>query len=97
MAISSGLHQNRMVWRETKNGVFSVSNAYYLAKSLEARGRVSCSTNEAMTALWKAVWKIRGSSVVKAFLLKACRNILATKENLHKRHIVDDQLCPIYG
>jgi hypothetical protein len=48
-----------------------------------------------MTALWKSVWKVRGPPVIKLFLWKACRNVLATKENLHRRTIISDPLCPI--
>jgi hypothetical protein len=33
--------------------------------------------------------------VIKLFLWKACRNVLATKENLLRRIIIYDPLCPI--
>lgn len=33
----------------------------------------------------------------KNFLWRACHDILPTRANLHKRHIVDDPLCPICG
>jgi hypothetical protein len=35
------------------------------------------------------------SRVVQHFLWKACNNILPTKENLYKRRIIEDSLCPI--
>ena len=35
--------------------------------------------------------------MIKFFLWKACRNVLATKENLHRRNIVADPLCSICG
>lgn len=97
MAISPRVQQDRMVWRETKNKVFSIRSAYYLAKYLEERGKESCSNEKETTTLWKVVWKVRVSPVIKVFLWKAYRNILATKENLQKRNIVDDPLCLIYG
>jgi hypothetical protein len=43
------------------------------------------------------VWNIKGPPVVKLFLWKACNNILATNENLHKRRVVTTPLCTICG
>lgn len=34
--------------------------------------------------------------MVKLFLWKACSNTLATRENLHRRNITRNPLCPIY-
>jgi hypothetical protein len=39
----------------------------------------------------------QGPKVVQTFLWKACQNILPTKENLYRRHITQDSLCPICG
>ena len=50
-----------------------------------------------MNFLWKVVWKVKGPPVVNLFLWKAYRDILATKENLFRRKIVHDPLCPICG
>ena len=46
---------------------------------------------------WKAIWKIKGSKVVKTFLWHACNNILPTRELLFKKRITSDPLCPICG
>jgi hypothetical protein len=48
-----------------------------------------------LTSFWKKEWRIREPSVVKLFVSKACSNLLPTRENLHRRHIVFDPLCPI--
>jgi hypothetical protein len=37
------------------------------------------------------------SKVVQHFLWKACNNILPTKENLYKKRITEDSLCPLYN
>lgn len=97
LAICPGSQPDRLVWRETKNEIFSVRSAYYLAKSMAERGRETCSDGEQMATLWKSLWKVRGPPVVKLFLWKACKNILATKENLYRHRIVSDPLCPICG
>lgn len=97
LAICPGNRPDRLIWRETKNGIFSVRSAYYLARSMLERGRGSCSSEEKTSSMWKTIWKVRGSPVVKLFLWKACRDVLATKVNLHKRSLVADPLCPICG
>lgn len=76
---------------------FTVRSAYYLAKSLEVRGRPSGSSEGNMTEFWKTVWNVQGPPVVKLFLWKACRDALATRENLHRRKIIFDPCCPICG
>jgi hypothetical protein len=46
LAISPGSQLDRLVCKETKNILFFVCSAYYLAKSLAERGYESCSTGE---------------------------------------------------
>jgi hypothetical protein len=53
-------------------------------------------SNESMlTSFWKKEWRMREPSMVKLFVSKACSNLLPTRENLHRRHIVSDPLYPI--
>ena len=95
LTISLEGQTNQLVWKENMNGFFSVRSAYFLAKSISDRSRGSGS--QPMTSQWTAVWKIREPPVVNMFLWKACRDILATRENLHRRKITPDPLCPICG
>lgn len=95
LAISPRTQQDRMVWAGNKNGVFSVRSAYHLAKDLNSRHDSGCSGCDSMTPLWKRIWKISGPRVIPLFLWQACNNILPTNENLFKRRITTDPLCPI--
>jgi hypothetical protein len=95
LAISLDSQADQLIWKENKNGSFSVRSAYFLAKLLADRGRGSVS--QPMNSMWRTVWKVRGPPVVKLFLWKACRDILAAKENLFRRKIVPDPLCLICG
>jgi hypothetical protein len=54
-------------------------------------------SNNSMEDLRKDIWKIRVPRAVALFLWKACTNILPTKENLNKRGIASDPLCPVCG
>jgi hypothetical protein len=93
--ISPIRQQDALVWLGTSNGVFSVKSAYHMAKSKFKESSGSSSNHDLSTQLWKRVWHVKGPSVVRVFLWKACSNILPTKINLHKRGIVEDPLCPI--
>jgi hypothetical protein len=53
------------------------------------------SSTPSTTSIWKALWKLKVPRAVTMFLWKACKNILLTKENLLKRVISLDSLCPI--
>jgi len=44
--------------------------------------------------VWKTIWKLKVPAITKNFLWKICNNLLPTKENLFKKNIVQDPLCP---
>lgn len=79
----------------TKNGEFSVKNAYHMAKEGDEERYGGSSSGSSATRLWKEVWKVEGPRVVKNFLWQACNEILPTRSNLFKRRIISDPLCPI--
>jgi ribonuclease HI len=85
------------IWRGTKNGIFTVRSAYHIQQdlliSLEAG---SSNVNERHT-IWKELWAMQVPNAEKNFLWRACHDILPTRENLHKRKIIDDPMCPICG
>ncbi|XP_059450901.1 uncharacterized protein LOC132181678 [Corylus avellana] len=95
--LSSRNQEDCMVWRGTVKGEFSVRSAYHLQKKKEEEGRGECSIRSSSRAVWKLIWKLKVPSVEQNFLWKACQDILPTRENLHKRHIIDDPGCPICG
>ncbi|XP_059431505.1 uncharacterized protein LOC132165008 [Corylus avellana] len=86
-----------LIWRGTKNGIFSVKSAYHLQQEREVSAMASSSTPNIGGAVWKRLWKLPVPQVEKNFLWKACHNILLTRENLYKRKIISDPLCPVCG
>lgn len=95
IAICPRTQQDRIVWAGNKNGIFSVRSAYHLAKDLNSRNESGYSGSDNMTFLWKRIWRISGPRVILLFLWQACNNILPTNENLFKRRITTDPLCPV--
>ena len=89
--------EDQLVWASTKNGDFTIRSTYHIAyKSDRAEEGNFYNVHELKTA-WKAIWRIKGSRMVKTFLWQACNNIMSTKELLFKRRITPDFLCPICG
>jgi hypothetical protein len=86
---------DQLIWRSTKNGMFTVRSAYYLAVEKQGQSRRESSGTSYMEKLWKMIWSLAVHNSVKMFLWKACNNILPTKDNLFKRKVVDHTTCPI--
>ena len=85
------------IWGGTKDGVFTVRSTYHLAKTLEDSKKGSSSRGIMGGDKWRKIWQIREPKVVQTFIWKACQNVLPTKENLFRRHITQDSLCPMCG
>lgn len=93
--LSSINQVDTLIWRGTVNGVFSVKNAYYLQKELETRVVTECSSTRGSREIWKKLWSLPIHNTEKNFLWH--HDILPTCENLHKRKIINDPVCPICG
>ena len=50
-----------------------------------------------MKLVWKSIWNLNLPNKIQNFAWRACREDLATKSNLLKRHITQDDLCPQCG
>lgn len=52
-------HGDKLVWREEKNGKFSVSNAYRLIQRCQRLTLGDTSANDFSAPLWKTLWRMR--------------------------------------
>ena len=92
--LSTHRGRDRMIWLETKNGKFSVRSAYKLAQVLQSDGTTPESSDPTvLKQTWRYLWEMKVPNKIKHFTWKACKNILATKENLKKRNITKDCIC----
>jgi hypothetical protein len=92
--LSPTLLSDRIVWRGTKNGVFSVQSAYHLGMEINARNLGGTSQEAGGLQVWSVIWNLRDPKPVKLFMWRACNGLLPTKSNLFRRKIVDSNLCP---
>jgi hypothetical protein len=61
MTVCPRTREDRLVWRCTKNGEFTVKSVYHLAKDKFEVDKGSCSNKDSNQILWKAIWQIEVS------------------------------------
>jgi hypothetical protein len=93
--ISHTNQEDQQIWRGTATGVFSVRSAYHIEKDRELAAKAGGSSRDRNSHIWRSIWKLSILSVEKNFLWRACKNILPTRDNLCRRKILSDPLCPL--
>jgi hypothetical protein len=88
------LPPNKIIWDGTSNGVFSVISAYHLGWDLLNSKKGECSSSSNRSDFWKKLWAINAPNSLKKFLWRACQNLLPFKQNLLRKSVVDNALCP---
>jgi hypothetical protein len=48
-----------------------------------------------VSGVWSSLWSLQAPWVLKHFFWKVCNNALPTKDNLYRKKILQDPLCPI--
>lgn len=88
---------DRLIWHYAKNGRYSVKSGYHVARAIGPASNTSNPSSSFIPppSFWKFVWNLNIPPKVKHFWWRACRNALATKENLHKRKCARNPICPL--
>lgn len=88
--------EDKLIWRLTKEGYFSVQLAYHLEKKRcnDNVGENSKSGQEKL--FWKAIWSLRVPRTVMHFIWRACSDLLRTRANLAKKNIINEPLYLLY-
>lgn len=95
--ISQSGRMDFLVWHPNPNGIYSVKSGYHLALE-DAKAKlppIASSSFHPPDKVWKFIWNLNIPQKLKHFWWKACSNLLATKENLHRRKCNPSPLCPI--
>jgi hypothetical protein len=93
--LSPFLPQDQLLWRCTKNGMFTVRSAYHLGMEMKTVQQPECSEKENMDEVWRTCRRLNIPNAMKMFLWRASHNLLPTKVNLFRQGICDSNLCPI--
>lgn len=96
--ISPNLREDSQSWAWTKNGKFSIMNAYGVAlkilKETKRFGDGGGSLNSSkMTNLWKSIWNLNCPSKIKHFMWRVCKNIRPTNHCLKRRNVASSNGC----
>jgi hypothetical protein len=64
---------------------------------MERKEKAESSSRKGSSRVWQEIWKLKLPNAEKNFLWYAFHEILPTRTNLHRRKIVEDDLCPLCG
>jgi len=94
IANSPLLPEDRLIWRGTASGKFTVKSAYHLGKEEQERRAAQCSKGNTGQDVWKTLWAMELPNAVKMFVWRACQNILPSRVNLFRRKVIEEAKCP---
>jgi hypothetical protein len=95
LPISHTNQDDKLIWKGTASGVFSVKSAYYLQKELAAVHMAEGFDRGQNSEVWRTIWKLPIPNVKKNFFWRACHESLPTRDNLCRRKVINDPKCPI--
>lgn len=95
--ISIQSQQDRLIWMGNQSGTYSVKSGYNRVYSKTNHHDLNRATTsyQPPRSLWIRLWDTPIPPKIKFFLWSICQNALPTKENLYKRQILPDPLCPL--
>ena len=92
--ISYRLPPDKLIWSETRNGLFTVRSAYKLAVTWSSPpNRCTSSAANNLRRFWRRIWSIPVPHKIRHFMWRACCNALPMKDNLLRRKITQEELC----
>lgn len=90
-----------LFWPKARSGEYSIKSCYYALKKEEDQARrdaaLPSSSAGISREIWKIVWETNVPQKIKIFMWKACNNILPVKDNLRRRRLSRDSVCPVCG
>jgi hypothetical protein len=95
--LSWGLPEDKLIWKTTSHGRFTVNSAYRLIAEHEHKSAGESSRGNLMGPLWRAIWGVQLPNNIKVFTWRAMHNALSTRGNLEYRKIIPMVWCPLCG
>ena len=93
--LSERLPADRLVWAYMPKGNFTIRSAYKVAMASSSNNNFGGSSNEQKSkSFWKTLWRL---NIPNKVAWKASKNILPTKANLCRRHVIADLVCEACG
>jgi hypothetical protein len=95
VVISPLLKKDKIIWRGSPSGVFTVRSAYHMKMRRRAQEKGESSSVDGNEQLWKFIWSLPTTPVLRNFCWKLCHDLLPTKFNLFSQKVVANPICPI--
>ncbi|KAL4273863.1 hypothetical protein GQ457_13G003900 [Hibiscus cannabinus] len=94
--------KDELIWPYSKNGEYSVKSGYHLSFSSKQVPPLTSSSNDVNSDqdLWDSIWSINTPPKIRAFIWKACHNIVPTRGTLFSRFhgkFTSGSSCPRCG
>ena len=93
--LSARLPPDRLIWSHTPTGVFTTRSAYKMLANSALANNASSSNPNPQKQFWRGLWNLQVPNKVKVFAWRACNRALPTMDTLIRRHVVDENLCPV--
>lgn len=89
--------KDKVMWTRTEAGIFTVKSAYNQIWESENKQNTTqpSSSYQHPKELWGTIWNMQTHEKIKTFILTLCRNAIPTPENLGKRKIISEPVCPL--
>lgn len=91
--ISRGNQPDRIGWKFSRNGHYSVKSGYWVAKKFKDGSSSKASSSSNNPEIWKWLWKIDVQPKIKIQLWRCMKGRLPTLDQLRKRQLVEDHTC----
>ena len=85
---------DKLIWRDSIVGTFSIRSAYYEARRLLGKDVVERVHRE---KIWYRIWSARVALKIKLFMWRLAQNVIPMKMNLQGKRIQVDDLCAVCG
>ncbi|KAF5475420.1 hypothetical protein F2P56_007226, partial [Juglans regia] len=93
--ISSLNSKDKLIWKGTHTGCFSVRSAYHMMKERDFANQGQPSSYGQFKKVWQQIWHSNVPPSEEVYLWRACLDALPTQSKLFQKRIVDHPLCPI--
>ncbi|KAL0433354.1 UNVERIFIED_CONTAM: LINE-1 reverse transcriptase [Sesamum latifolium] len=92
----------RVVWKQSKKGLFSVRSAYEVITEMDAHLDASSSRQfpflaEGCDKFWQRLWRLKAPPRVRVQAWRFCHEAIPTMDNLAKQHQGVDSSCALCG
>ena len=91
----SNIHMpNRLIWRESESGQFTVKTGYFMARKVQGK---DFTIDVSWKGVWKLIWKASVAPKVKFFTWRLLHGFLPVRSTLISRGVQVLNICCMCG